>query len=200
MARGGLLFDQVGTYELTLLDAAARAPISNTCRISIFAPQAATDMEAYELIRMNSGEYAWFAYLEGGDHLASALAAVTALAQGASSYATIARFLLSCNNSQGYYDFKRNRARPIDLDKAAAYSVCEDSSACDYMRLRNAFMLQRSCAVLGAQGRLPEQANTAAFAAVARQIAKVEAEFGGDPVGKSWLYAHEPDSRQKPCR
>jgi hypothetical protein len=202
---GALLFGKPGRYRLRLAGfppagaegagdvLAPGAPIlSDTLSVVFTKPVTAADEKAYALIRRNPGEYALAVYLEGGDQLQEGMAILQELAAFQSAYTRMASFVLSSDWAQDFTDYRGNRSRPLDLQKALAWAQW-DKVPDPYIPLRNAYRL--------AQGAEIQAARNPAAPGLDAVRSKLTAFLASlTPREKAWYRSFSPLSASRPSQ
>ena len=144
-----LLFNIDGRYNLRLVSNDGNSELSNPILLTMCMPITVSDLSSYFLIMENPYEYGLFMYLEAGEHLKKGFEIINSLAEINSSYSDNAKFVLSTNYSEGYYDFTAKQERPINIQKAINLSQCKNHNAQKYTRLRNAQKLDLALRTIG---------------------------------------------------
>jgi hypothetical protein len=173
----GLIFKVPGKYILMLIiDPETQEPVSNQLAITVQMPQKAEDLKAFSIINECQYEYALFMYFEAGENLVQGFDIIKRISEFPNSYQNYARFALSCNFANIYYDFKKNTARYIDLEKAIEYSQCENRKADNYIRIANAVKLKAGLSKAMENTKVGEETN----AVIKKQVFTVAKEVVGD--------------------
>ncbi|MBD3244126.1 MAG: hypothetical protein GF331_26275 [Chitinivibrionales bacterium] len=111
LSRGKLVTREPGNYAAVLKNRCDGEPVSNVASFSVSEAGSEEDREGLESLRKHSRQFAWFMYLDGGEHLKEGLETCLALANGESSYASVCKAVLSINYSAPSYDVSAGKLR-----------------------------------------------------------------------------------------
>ncbi|MDQ3000106.1 MAG: hypothetical protein M3Y08_02415 [Fibrobacterota bacterium] len=137
LSEGKIVTSQPGSFSIRLLDLNGNQ-VSPASHFSVSLPKTVEDRKALDLINSNPQSFAWFIYLEGGDHIPNGMDITQRLAGTNSSYAGFSQSVLALNFSEVAYDFTKNKIkRDRDFEKVRAlFLVGSEESNGEYLQLR----------------------------------------------------------------